>query len=95
MIIKIWCRHKPAAQTKIAKQKIKDIGPKVNQFINTLIRNCMPNIRILAYVDLQIFCSQGCSYTKCFYSQLTKLSLIFTKYSVLSRTLRRGTVRDS
>ena len=40
-------------------------GSKVNQFINTLVCNYMPNIRILAKAVLQIFCSQGCSYTKC------------------------------
>ena len=41
------------------------IYSKVNQFIYTLVCNYMPNIRILAKVVLQIFCSQGCSYTKC------------------------------
>ena len=40
---------------------------KVNQFIYTLVCNYMymPNIRILAKAVLKIFCSQGCSYTKC------------------------------
>ena len=38
---------------------------KVNQFIYTLVRNYMANIRILAKAVLQISCSQGCSYTKC------------------------------
>ena len=38
---------------------------KVNQFIYTLVCNYMPNIRILAKAVLHIFCSQGCSYTKC------------------------------
>ena len=41
------------------------IRSKVNQFIDTLVCNFTPNIRILAKVVLQIFCSQGCSYTKC------------------------------
>ena len=41
------------------------IRSKVNQFIYTLVCNCMPNIRLLAKAVLQIFCSQGCSYTKC------------------------------
>ena len=41
------------------------ICSKVNQFIYTLVCNYMPNIRILAKAVLQIFCSQGCSYTKC------------------------------
>ena len=37
----------------------------VNQFICTLVCNYMPNIRNLAKAVLQIFPSQGCSYTKC------------------------------
>ena len=41
------------------------ICSKVNQFIYTLVCNYMQNIRILAKAVLQIFCSQGCSYTKC------------------------------
>ena len=41
------------------------IYSKVNQFIYTLVCNYMSNIRILAKVVLQIFRSQGCSYTKC------------------------------
>ena len=41
------------------------MGSKVNQFIYTLVCNYMPNIRILAKVILRLFCSQGCSYTKC------------------------------
>ena len=41
------------------------IHSKVNQFIYTLVCHYMPNIRILAKAVLQIFCSQGCSYTKC------------------------------
>ena len=41
------------------------ICSKVIQFIYTLVCNYMPNIRILARAVLQIFCSQGCSYTKC------------------------------
>ena len=41
------------------------IYSKVNQFIYTLVCNYMPNIRILAKAILKIFCSQGCSYTKC------------------------------
>ena len=41
------------------------IGSKVNQFIYTLVCNYMLNIRILAKAVLKIFCSQGCSYTKC------------------------------
>ena len=42
-----------------------EICSKVNQFIYTLVCNYMPNIRILAKAVLKIFCSQGCSYTKC------------------------------
>ena len=45
------------------------IHSKVNQFMYTLICNYMPNIRILAKAVLQIFCSQGCSYTKCLYPE--------------------------
>ena len=41
------------------------IYSKVNQLIYTLICNYMPNIRILAKAVRKIFCSQGCSYTKC------------------------------
>ena len=41
------------------------IYSKVNQFIYTLVCNYMPNIRIQAKAVLQIFHSQGCSYTKC------------------------------
>ena len=43
------------------------ICSKVNQFIYTLVCNYMyiQNIRILAKAVLQLFCSQGCSYTKC------------------------------
>ena len=41
------------------------ISSKVNQINYTLVCNYMPNIRILAYAVLKIFCSQGCSYTKC------------------------------
>ena len=41
------------------------IYSKVNQLIYTLVSNFMPNITILAKVVLQIFRSQGCSYTKC------------------------------
>ena len=37
---------------------------KINQFY-TLVCNYMPNIRMLAKAVLKIFCSQGCSYTKC------------------------------
>ena len=49
----------------ISQSKIFGIGSKVNQFIYTLVCNYMPNIRILGKLVLQIFCSQGCSYTKC------------------------------
>ena len=45
--------------------EIYGIASKVNQFLYTLVCNYMPNIRILAKAVLQIFCSQGCSYTKC------------------------------
>ena len=50
---------------RVTQPKIYRIGSKVYQFIYTLICNYMPNIRILAKAVLKIFCSQGCSYTKC------------------------------
>ena len=50
---------------RVTQPNIYGIGSKVNQFLYTLVCNYMPNIRILAKAVLQIFCSQGCSYTKC------------------------------
>ena len=50
---------------RVTQPEIYGIGSKVNQFIYTLVWNYMPNIRILAKAVLKIFCSQGCSYTKC------------------------------
>ena len=50
---------------RVTQLEIYGIGSKVNQFIYTLVCNYMPNIRILAKAVLKIFCSQGCSYTKC------------------------------
>ena len=41
------------------------IRSKFNQFIYTFVCKYMPNIRILAKAVLQMFRSQGCSYTKC------------------------------
>ena len=52
---------------KVTQPKIYGICSKVNQFIYTLIWNYMPNIRILSKAVPQLFCSQGCSYTKCLY----------------------------
>ena len=49
----------------ITPRKIYGICSKVNQFINTLVCSYMPNFRILAKAVLKLFCSQGCSYTKC------------------------------
>ena len=49
----------------VTQLKIYGINSKVNQFIYTLVCNNMPNIRILAKGVLQVFCSHGCSYTKC------------------------------
>ena len=49
----------------VTQPKIYGIGSKFNQFINTLVCNYMPNIRIQPKAVLKIFCSQGCSYTKC------------------------------
>ena len=50
---------------RVTLPEIYGIGSKVNQFIYILVWNYMPNIRILAKAVLKIFCSQGCSYTKC------------------------------
>ena len=52
-------------KTGVTQPKIYEIDSKVNQFIYTLVCNYMPNIRTLSKLVLQIFCSQGCSYTKC------------------------------
>ena len=52
-------------KTGVTQPKICGIDSKVNQFIYTLVCNYMPNIRILAKAVLQLFCSQGSSYTKC------------------------------
>ena len=41
---------------EITQLKIYGIGSKVNQFIYILVRNYMPNIRILALAVFQIFC---------------------------------------
>ena len=49
----------------VTQPKIYRIGSKVDHFIYTLVCNYTPNIRIQAKAVLQIFCSQGCSYTKC------------------------------
>ena len=57
------------------------ICSKVNQFIYTLVCNYMQNIRILAKVVLQIFCSQACSYTKC---------LCLKKGNNSTKNLRKG-----
>ena len=54
---------------RVMQPEIYGIGSKVNQFIYTLVCSYMPNIRILAKVILKIFCSQGCSYTKCLCSK--------------------------
>ena len=50
---------------RVTQPKIYRIGSKVNQFIYTLVCNYMPDIRIQAKAVHQIFCSQGCSFTKC------------------------------
>ena len=52
-------------KTGVFQPKIYGIGSKVTHFIYTLVCNYMSNIRILAKAVLKIFCSQGCSYTKC------------------------------
>ena len=50
---------------RVTQPKIYGIGSKFNQFIYILVCNYMQNIRILAKAVHKIFCSQGCSYTKC------------------------------
>ena len=50
---------------RVTQLEIYGIGSKVNLFIYILVCNYMPNSRILAKAVLKIFCSQGCSYTKC------------------------------
>ena len=69
-VLKIFCSQ-GCSYTKclcpkrgITPPKIYRISSKFNQFINILVCNYMPNIRILAKAVLKIFCSQGCSYTK-------------------------------
>ena len=49
----------------VTQPKIYGKSSKVNHFIFILVCNYMPIIRILAKAVLQLFCSQGCSYTKC------------------------------
>ena len=69
-VLQIFCSQGCSLQNAyvqkrgITQWKIYGIGSKVNQFIYILVCNHMPNIRILALGVLQIFCSQGCSYTK-------------------------------
>ena len=70
-VLQIFCSQVVPIQTAcfrkrgVTQLKIYEISSKFNQFIYTLICTYMPNIRILALTVLQIFCSQGCSYTKC------------------------------
>ena len=54
-------------ETGVTQPNIYGIGSKVNQFIYTLVCNYKPNIRNIAKAVLQLFCSQGCSYTKYLY----------------------------
>ena len=49
----------------ITQSKIYEICSNVNHFTYTLSQTCMPNIRILTYIVLKVFCSEACSYTKC------------------------------
>ena len=68
------------------KNLIYGIGSKFNLFIYILVCNYMPNIRILAKAVLQLFCSQGCSYTKC---------LCLKKESNATAHLRNRLIRSS
>ena len=66
-VLKIFCSQS-CSNTKclcLKKESNATESSKVNQFINTLVRNYMPNIRMLAKAVLKIFRSQGCPYTKC------------------------------
>ena len=70
-VLKIFCsqcciQNACVRKRGVTQPKIYGIGTKFNQFIYTLVCNYMPNIRILTKAVLKIFCSQGCSYTKCF-----------------------------
>ena len=56
---KCLCPKKGKNSTENLRNRFK------SQFIYILVCKHMPNIRILALAVLQIFCSQGCSYTKC------------------------------
>ena len=74
-VLQIFCSQGCPIQTAyvrkrgITQPKIYGIGLKSNQIIYTLVCTYMPNIGILAIAVLQIFCSQGCSYTKCLCSK--------------------------
>ena len=71
VVLQVFCSQGCVIQTAcfqergVTQPKIYGISSKFNQFINTFIFTYTPNIRILAKAVLQIFCSQGCSYTKC------------------------------
>ena len=57
---KCMCLENRSNSTENLRNRFKSY-----QFIYTLVCKYMPNIRILAKAVLQLFCSQGCSYTKC------------------------------
>ena len=68
-VLQIFCSQGSSLTTCVQKRgvthpKIYGIGSKLNKFIYTF-SNYTPNIRILVKAVLQIFYSQGCSYTKC------------------------------
>ena len=65
LFTRLFLYKMPVSEKGSNSTKIYGIDSKVNQLINTLVSNYMPNIRILAKGVLKIFCSQGCSYTKC------------------------------
>ena len=64
-VLQIFCSQGCIIQTAcfrkrgVSQPKIYGIISKFNQFIYTLVCTYMPNIRILAKVVLQIFCSEG------------------------------------
>ena len=60
-------RHDACVRKRgVTQPKIYRISSKFSQFIYTLVCNYMPNITILPKAVLQIFCSQGCSYTNAY-----------------------------
>ena len=86
---KCLCLKKGNKPTKNFQNRFKSLSVHLHLYLLL-----MPNIRTLAKLVLQIFCSQGCSYTKClclkkgsnstkFTEQVKKLISTSTPWSVL------------